>query len=192
MRRQQRSTVVATGRILAALVLVAVGATAPILAQQSASFRLTEWTLNSGGDPLNGTSAGSASWKIRLDAIGDAVLGVGQGSGSYHMDSGFVDVYAPPGEVQNQIFTSATVQVWDRERSAGLYEVYRGLISGLPGGFGACSQSSLASPTITDAGTPPLGDGWFYFVTARNRLGEEGVKGYTTAGPVRSNAAPCP
>ncbi|HUD70336.1 MAG TPA: hypothetical protein VMQ62_00105 [Dongiaceae bacterium] len=162
-------------------------------AQQSASFSLTEWTFNAGGDPLNGTSAGSVSWKVKLDAVGDAVLGVGQASGSFHMDGGFVDVYAPPGEVANQIFTSATSMSWARERSAGKYEVYRGLISGLPGGgFGSCFQSGLGNPGATDAGTPPLGDGWFYFVTARNRIGEEGVKGYTTAGAVRTNAAPCP
>jgi hypothetical protein len=161
-------------------------------AQQSANFKLTEWTINAGGDPLNGTSAASVSWKINLDAIGDGVLAVGQGSASFHMDSGFVDVYAPAGEVQNQRFTNASTMTWDPEKSVGVYEVYRGLISGLPGGFGTCFQSALASAAVSDAGTPPLGDGWFYLVTAKNRLGEEGTKGYDSNNIMRSNGAPCP
>ena len=32
----------------------------------------------------------------------------------------------------------------------------------------------------------------FYLVTARNRLGEEGTKGYRSPGIERPNDAPCP
>jgi hypothetical protein len=47
-------------------------AIAPAHAQTSASFKLNEFTLNAGGDPQNGSSAASASFHIKLDAIGDA------------------------------------------------------------------------------------------------------------------------
>ena len=43
------------------------------LAQQSASFRLTEHTFNAGGHPSNGTVPSSAGYRITLDAIGTAV-----------------------------------------------------------------------------------------------------------------------
>jgi hypothetical protein len=44
---------------------------------------------------------------------------------------------------------------------------------------------------ILDA-VPDPGQGFFYLVTARNRLAEEGTKGSTSAGVPRSNAFPCP
>jgi hypothetical protein len=192
MRRHARTTLPAAGPLVVALALAAAASVLPASAQQSVNFRLTEWTINAGGDPLNGSSAGSVSWRVSLDALGDTVLGVGQTSVSYRMDVGFVDVYAPPGEVRNQLFSDVSTMIWDPERSAGAYEVYRGLLSGLPGGYGACFQSSLASATATDAGTPPPGSGWFYLVTAKNRLGEEGTKGSDSSGNARPNPAPCP
>jgi len=192
MRRHARTTLPAAGPLVVALALAAAASIQPAAAQQSVNFRLTEWTINAGGDPLNGSSAGSVSWRVSLDALGDAVLGVGQTSVSYRLDAGFVDVYAPPGEVRNQLFSDATTMIWDRERSAGVYEVYRGLLSGLPGGYGACFQSALASAPAADAGTPAIGSGWFYLVTAKNRLGEEGTKGSDSSGNSRPNPAPCP
>ena len=38
----------------------------------------------------------------------------------------------------------------------------------------------------------PAGNGYFYLVTARNRLWEEGTKGSSSAGAQRANPAPCP
>src|SRR6185503_7363715 len=70
------------------LVAMAIGSIA--FAQTSASYKLTEFALNSGGDPSNATSAGSASFRIRLDAIGDAVVATGLSSASHRMDGGFV------------------------------------------------------------------------------------------------------
>jgi hypothetical protein len=162
------------------------------LAQQSANYKLTEWTINAGGDPMNGNSAASVSFKIKLDAIGDAVLGAGQASASFHADSGFVDVYAPAGEIQNQRFTNVSTMTWDAERSVGVYEVYRGTIGSLPGTYGACFQSSIGSTTASDATAPPVGAAWFYIVTAKNRIGEEGTKGYDSNSTQRANPAPCP
>jgi len=97
-----------------------------------------------------------------------------------------------PGEVQNQIWTSNTTMVWDHEASVGAYELYRDLVSTLPGGFGACQQSAIATEMASDASNPPVGAGWFYLVTARNALHEEGTKGFQSSGAPRPNPAPCP
>lgn len=180
-----------SGRVALALAALLVACPAP--AQTSASHKLTEFTFNNGGDPVNGTFAASPSLRINLDAIGDGVLGVGLSSASHHMDGGFVDVYAPPGEVQNGRFTSKTTLIWLPEKSIGQYCVYRDAIGVLPGGgTGTCFSSGLTSETATDAASPPAGQGFFYLVTARNRLGEEGTKGYRGSGLERPNPSPCP
>ena len=171
--------------------VVALAIAAPAIAQTSASYKLTESIFNNGGDPANGASGASASHRIKLDAVGDGLLGVGLASASFHMDGGFVDVYPPPGEVQQQLFTSKTTMVWNPERSVGQYEVYRDLMGGLAGG-GACFTSGVTTEDATDAATPATGQGFFYLVTARNRLGEEGTKGFRTSGVERSNSSPCP
>ena len=101
-------------------------------------------------------------------------------------------VCPPPGEVQNQIWTGNTAMVWDREASAGSYELYRDLLSALPGGFGACQQNGIAAETAIDTANPPAGAGWFYLVTVRNGLHEEGTKGFQSSGAPRPNPAPCP
>jgi len=173
------------------VLVMALAVAAPALAQTSASYKLTESILNNGGDPVNGVSGASASHRIKLDAVGDGVLGVGLASTSFHMDGGFVDAYPPPGEVQQQLFTSKTTIVWNPERSVGLYEVYRDPLSGLLGG-GACFASGLTTEGATDSATPAAGQGYFYLVTARNRLGEEGTKGFRTNGVERPNSSPCP
>jgi len=173
------------------LVAMAIGSIA--FAQTSASYKLTEFALNSGGDPSNATSAGSASFRIRLDAIGDAVVATGLSSASHRMDGGFVGDYVPPGEVKNDRFTTKTTLVWDAEKSVGTYDVYRALLSSLAGlGYGACLQSGLTNESVTDAAIPAAGQGYFYLTTARNRLGEIGTKGQASSGLERGNAAPCP
>jgi hypothetical protein len=165
----------------------------PVLAQQSTSYRVESAAINDGGRPEQGVTLAGSTYRISLDAIGGPALSSGLGSASFRLDSGFVDLYAPPGEVMNQRFSDASTLTWDAEKSVGVYEVYRGLISGLPGGgFGTCFQSSLASPMGADAANPAVGDGWFYFVTARNRLGEEGTKGTQSSGAPRPNSSPCP
>ena len=174
----------------AALIVVLACGTAA--AQTSASFKLTESRFNAGGDPRDGSFAASASWKIRLDAIGEDALAASASSGSWRMDAGFPAVYAPPGEVRNLRWPDRTTLAWDPERSVGAYEVYRDLVSTLPGGFGTCFASSLLGETATEAGSPAASTGWFYLVTARNRLGEEGTKGSRTGGIERPNSSPCP
>lgn len=134
----------------------------------------------------------SASFMVSLDAIGDGVHLAGASSASYQMDAGFVIAYPPPLEVLNLAFTSETTLVWSPEKSVGRYNVYRGLLSSLPGGYGVCLAANVPSESLTDADVPPAGQGFFYLVTAENRLGEEGTKGHDSHGVERVNATPCP
>ena len=167
--------------------------TSVCLAQQSPSYRLTEQTFNAGGHPADGVVMTSPSHRVRLDAVGEAVAGAGLSAASFHLIGGFTSAYPPPGEVAGLHFVGTTTLAWSPEQSVGTYNLYRDLLSTLPSlGYGACQQSSLALETATDTGTPPVGNGWFYLVTAENRLSEEGTKGRDAAGAERPNAHPCP
>jgi hypothetical protein len=177
--------------LLPALLLI-LSARGAAVAQTSASYKLTESTINAGGDPQNGSFAASASYRIELDAIGQGLTAVGLSSASFHLDDGFVDAYSPPREVLNLRWTDASTLAWNPEPSVGVYELYRDLASTLPGGFGTCFQSAIVSETWTDASVPSPGTGWFYLVTARNRLAEEGTKGFQGSGLERPNPSPCP
>jgi len=182
------TTVLATA--LAALAAAAI--VRPCAAQTSASFKLTETTLDDGGDPRQGTSLASAHYHVSLDAIGGGVMGVGLASASFHADQGFAADYPPPGEVAGLRFDSKTNIAWGNERSVGAYDLYRDTLTNVAVSFGNCYQSGLSSPSWVESASPPTGDGWFYIATAKNRLGEEGTKGYRTGGIERTNASPCP
>ncbi len=167
-------------------------AAAPAIAQSSASYTLEEQTCNAGGHPLNGSVLVSSSYRIRLDAIGDALVATGLASASYRAGSSFLAAYPPPGEVVALWFPNKTGLSWSAESSVGTYSVYRDLVSALPGGdYGACLQQDLTATSTTDAETPGAGEGWFYLVTAENRLGEEGTKGRDTFGNERRGEV-CP
>jgi hypothetical protein len=174
---------------LVAALIAAVGTAA---AQSSASYKLTEFAFNAGGDPMGGSFAASASYRIKLDAIGDGLIGAGLSSTSFKLGAGFVDDYPPPGEVRNVHWSDATTLLWDPEPSVGSYDLYRDFFSTLPGSFGSCFQASIGSETWTDGTNPAIGTGWFYLVTAKNRLYEEGTKGFQSNNSERGNPAPCP
>jgi hypothetical protein len=166
--------------------------TAPALAQTSASYKLTEAVMNAGGDP-GASSLASAHFHVKLDAIGEAVDATGGSSPSFRSDAGFVSELRPPGEVTGLHWSAKTALTWSPERSIGRYEVYRDLLSALPGGaFGSCFAGDLSTETASDPASPATGQGWFYLVTARNRLREEGPKGYRSSGVEEANPAPCP
>lgn len=177
---------------VAVLFLVLAAGAGAARAQTSASYRLTESSFDAGGDPRGGSFAASASHRIRLDAIGQAAVVSGVASATFHLDAGLVADYPPPTEVRNLRWTDSATLVWDPEKSTGRYELYRDAISTLPGGFGTCFQAGIAGETWSDAGAPPVGSGWFYLVTARNLLAEEGTKGFQSSGAERTNPAPCP
>jgi hypothetical protein len=176
------------------LILFAIVLAVPSLAlsQTSTNFKLTESAFNNGGDPLQGNFASSFSHRVKLDAIGGTVAS-GLASASHHLDGGFVASFPPPGEVAGLLFLDSQTMVWSPDRAVGVYEVYRDPLSALASGAtGACFAAGLASETTTDASVPMPGNGYFYLVTARNRLGEEGTKGYRSGGLERPNPLPCP
>ena len=172
------------------LSLVAAG---PILAQESASFKLNEHSFNAGGHPDQGTVLESASFTVSLDAIGDPVSLLGLSSTSFQLDAGSVAPYPPPGEVSGLVFVDGETLNWDPEPSVGIYNLYRELISDLTGlGYGSCEQQDLATESATDLDIPPGGDGYLYLVTVENLLAEEGTKGFDSNASERPTLAPCP
>ncbi len=177
-------------RLLAATLLLAA---LPARAQTSASYHLNEHTFNVGGQPAGGAVSTSASFHLRLDALGDGVIETGMASVSFHADGGFVGDYPPPGEVLGLQFSSGASLAWSPEKSVGQYEVYSDAVSSLrSGGTGTCLQSGLTTTSAADATTPAVGSALFYLVTARNRLNEEGTKGYRSSGAELPNTTPCP
>ncbi|MBZ5639979.1 MAG: hypothetical protein LAO51_14625 [Acidobacteriia bacterium] len=162
------------------------------LAQASASYKLQEHVLNSGGDPLQGSLLSAPHYRIKLDTLGDAGARAALSSGSFRVDGGFVAAHPPPGEVKGLAFQDKATMLWSAEPSAGKYELYRNAISALPADFGACLLPGLTLPTAGDAATPTPGSGYFYLATARNLLGEEGTTGYRSDGTQRANPTPCP
>jgi hypothetical protein len=162
--------------------------------QESPSYRLTEHSFNAGGRPNDGGTASSASFLLSLDALGQETVGRPLGSASYRMEGGFVSAYPPPGEATGLLFLDADTLAWDPEPSAGHYNLYRDLLSSLAGlGYGQCEEHGLTTTTTTDTDIPsPAGEGYFYLVTAANRLREEGTKGWDSDLGERPNPNACP
>src|SRR5437867_6936953 len=175
--RSAGSAMTMSGRSIRGLVLMtallSLCGLSPAAAQTSTSFKLQESSLNNGGDPRAGAALVSAHFHLSLDAIGDGVVRAGLSSGSFHVDGGFVGRYRPAGEVKGLLFSNAATLQWNPDPSADRYEIYRGATSTLPGTFGTCFASDLTIVTANDASIPSKGAGYFYLVTARNRLGEE-------------------
>lgn len=182
-------------RIAAALLALAPITLVPgaAQAQSSASYTLEESTLNAGGRPASGSFATSASFRLTSDAIGDAAFARGMASASYRADGSFLVAYTPPGEVTALLIAAdRQTLTWDAEPSVGDYNLYRDVITNLTDlGYGSCAQQDVADETTTDPSLPPTGDGYFYLVTAENRLGEEGTKGQRSSGTERTGTA-CP
>jgi len=178
---------------LSVLAALSVFAALPLHAQQSASFKLDEGVLNAAGHPEQGSTPSSPGFEVTLDAVGDAVAGASLSSPSFRVDGGFAASYPPPGEVHGLRFDDAVTLGWDSERSVGTYNLYRGALAGLPADYGACEQFGIATSSTTDTGTPtPGGTGFFYLITARNRLREDGTKGFDSNGQERPTPAACP
>ncbi|HXV62500.1 MAG TPA: hypothetical protein VEK15_17505 [Vicinamibacteria bacterium] len=168
------------------------------LAASSPSFVLDEHAFNSGGLPDGGPIPSSGvGFRVTLVSIGGGLAHLDLASASFALDSSFSTAYPPPSDVLGVEFTSGTDLAWDPQRSM-VYNVYRDLISNLIGlGFGSClAPAERALPIAADSSVPAVGDGYFYLVTAENRLDEEGTKGFQAMGGIpgaeRANAAPCP
>ncbi len=162
--------------VLAGLVLTSLA-----LAQTSTSFTLEEHTLNAGGTPSQSVDLTSASFSITLASIGDTVVATGLSSASFEADVGFDVAYPPPGEVAANcgsgepclLFTDSETLTWPAEPSAGVYNLYRDDISN---GFGECEEQDIAGTMTTDTAIPATA--FFYLTTVKNRLAEEGTKGF--------------
>jgi hypothetical protein len=104
------------------------------------------------------------------------------------------------GEV-NQLWIKADKETlyWTVETNALSYDMYRGQLKLLSSSnYGSCFATALnrdgdldGLPDATDASNPPLGDGWFYLVTAKTATGE-GSTGRNSAGAERPKTGTCP
>lgn len=157
--------------------------------QQSASFRIEQGAFNNGGNPVPVLS--SPDGQITLDCVGDGISTTGVSSASHSADPGLPGEYRPPGEVLNIRFSDNVTFSWNSEASVGTYNVYRGDLSNLASGYGACFSQGLNGTLAIDAGSPSAGQCYFYLVTAENRVAEEGTMGKRSDGTPRVNPAPC-
>ena len=180
-------------RILLMAIFILPAAALPLMAQQSAGYKLEEHVMNAGGHPENGVMMFSPGFKVSLDSIGDGVSVGGLGSASFNLDAGFVNTFRPAGEVSALMFINKDQLEWNADPSAGVYNLYRDTINNLVGlGFGACLQQDLNTASTFDRDPmPEPGDGYFYLATAENRLREEGTKGFQTTGSERQGTT-CP
>ena len=176
--------------VVAGVLLLALGTAS---AQQSTNFQVTEYSVGGGGPPTGGTVPASPNFQLSFAAVGEMAAGTSLSSPSFQMDSGFVASFPPPGEVQGLLFTDQDHLAWDPEPSVGTYQLYRDLFSTLSSlDYGLCEQQELEDAATAAPEVPPPADGYFYLVTARNRLDEEGTKGLDSAGVERENLLPCP
>jgi hypothetical protein len=163
----------------------------PVLALEGESFKITDHTINAGGNTA--VVLASSSYRLTLSAVGDAVIGPWMSSAAYTANSGFASGYPAPGEVHDLLFTGKQALVWTAEPSAGEYDLYRAALDDIVGsGHGACYQLGIPHPYTTEQDSPSGGDGYFYLVTVKNRLEEAGTKGWDSAGIERPTSDPCP
>lgn len=149
-------------------------------AQESASHKLRAPVLNSGGQPLNGSTAVSAGFRMRADAIGESAVSSFGASPSYTLGAGFLQSFPAPGEVDNLRLPDTMTLAWDPEPLADRYRLYRAGPMGSPMGvapMGACLQSGISGTGTTDPVLPAPGRAYFYFVNAVNVMGVEGPDG---------------
>lgn len=161
-------------------------------AQESSNYKLKEHAFNQGGHPYAGTILTAPNFKISIGSIGDIADRSQLNSDSFSMYVGFVSSFPPPGEVGGLHFLSDHVTlVWNPEKSKGDYNLYRGILSELSD-YGTCLEYDIPTETTVDSEEPSLLEiGYFYLVTVKNRLDEEGTKGYSSDDE-RSNDYPCP
>jgi len=179
-------------RIFAALLLVSV---VPSLeAQEGARFKVTEHARNAGGSPVDGAVVGSARFEVDPSSIGDGVTGHALQGQRFLGEAGFSLAYRPAGEVLNlMIAADHRTLSWAPEPSVGHYSVYRDPIGALPAlAYGACLATDVPTTSYDDPESPEPGEGYFYLVTATDRLRREGTKGWSSAGVERGNPTPCP
>jgi uncharacterized protein (DUF1800 family) len=94
---------------------------------------------------------------------------------------------APPAEVTNLQVGTTSQLTWSPVSGADDYNVYRGFVSWLTKGDGAeCLGNAIVPASFAAPDNPPVGQGYFYLVTAASNASGEGTAG------VDSNNAPRP
>src|SRR5262245_10573675 len=96
--------------LLASALLLA--AASPLRAQESAHFRIDQAVLNAAGHPARGDTMASGSWRLSLDALGDALAGAPLSSSSFTLGAGIVPSHPAPGEVGLLRFVDQQTLVW--------------------------------------------------------------------------------
>jgi hypothetical protein len=163
-----------------------------VYAQESTNFKLKEHIFNQGGHPIQGAVLTTANFKITIGSVGELTDNSQLNSDSFSLEGGFISSFPPPGEVADLHFHSDhQTLTWNPEKSKGSYNLYRDLISSIKPDYGACKEYGITDETTTDSDDPGVGNGYFYLVTVRNRLNEEGTKGYSSSAE-RPNDYPCP
>ena len=128
-----------------------------------------------------------------LEAIGDTVGFAEPTSPSYGVTPGFVSAFGPASEVLALTFDDATTISWGGQPNATGYNIYSHDLGSLSGtDNGGCLESTVAGNSYLAVGTPAAAEGFFYLVTAINRLAEEGTPGSDSQGTERGNAGACP
>lgn len=178
----------------ATLALMAAAAAPAAFGQQSASYRLTEAVFNSGGHPGPGGAVTSPSYLVRMDAIGGSFSDHRLTGASFQLAGDFISAYPPPSPVTGLGFSASNALQWNQERSAGVYNVYRGTLSTPPlaSDMSTCLLSGLTSRSAPDPATPPPMTAFYYLVSAENLLGEEGPSRVDASGVPHSPSNPCP
>jgi hypothetical protein len=164
------------------------------LAQQGGQYRIQEYSHNFGGGPVAGAIVSSAQFTVDPASIGLGPARQELFGARFSGEAGFSLSYRSSREVQQlRIDSDRATWRWDAEPSVGDYRVYRDTISTLSGlGYGDCLVSGVRQTIHLDPSVPATGSGYFYLVTAANRLRREGSKGRSSAGLVRGNPNPCP
>ena len=166
---------------------------ASILAQSSASYRLTEQVFNAGGRPAQGVVSSSTSYKLSLDSIGESIAGQPMDGASYRLDVGIASTNRPPGEVDDlQFLADQQTLTWSWEPSSMEFNIYSGPLNTLPGVYGTCAAARVAGTTWADPTSPAPKSVVVYLVTGENRLRQEGTMGYASSGAERGNPSSCP
>ena len=134
----------------------------------------------------------SASYRAEIDTLGGSHVAPRLVGSLFSMDVTLAHAFPPPGEVRGVGFSDTETIFWSAERSVGSYRLYRGSAEFLPFETGRCLYGALPVATATDELIPEEGGLYFYLVTARNLLEEEGRVGFDGAGDPRIVPEACP
>lgn len=167
-------------RISILCLLPALAAAIPLMAQQSASYKITEQSINNGGDPQGGTPPASLNFKVSMDAIGYDVAGGPLSSASFIVIPGGI-----PG-VNN--LPAAVDDAYSTPRNTTLTVPGPGVLSN--------DADSDTDPISAVQATTPLhgsltlnADGSFTYIPNTDYAGEDSFQYQASDGQGNSNPA---